>query len=271
MEIERQAIEIPATSGSMPCFVARPVGVPRAPAVIVVQEAFGLNGHIEGVAARLAADGYVTLAPDLYWRGGKRRAVGYDQLGDAIALMQSIRDDQIVADIASAVAWLERQAFVRSDRIGITGFCMGGRVSYLAACELPDKIKAAVPFYGGGNEAATTEKPSMYPCSARIRASSRLSRDEGMATVSFCAPAALRRRVRKSATGSVMDMPRLLPARLGHAGHEALVGELAQADPADAELAEHRTRAAAAAAARVVARLVLLRAAGPHPLRCLCH
>jgi dienelactone hydrolase len=158
MEIERQAIEIPATSGSMPCFVARPVGVQRAPAVIVVMEAFGLNGHIEGVAARLAAEGYVTLAPDLYWRGGKRRAVGYDQLGDAIALMQSIRDDQIVADVGSAVAWLERQAFVRADRIGITGFCMGGRVSYLAACELPDKIKAAVPFYGGGIPVERTEK-----------------------------------------------------------------------------------------------------------------
>src|SRR5436190_4123815 len=93
-----------------------------------------------------------------------------------------------------------------------------------------------------------------------------------MATVSLLARAALRTRVRKSATGSVMAMPRsLLPARLGHPGDEALVGQLAEADPAHAELAEHRARAPTPAAPGVVARLVLLRAAGPHPLRGLRH
>src|ERR1041385_4698742 len=106
-----------------------------------------------------------------------------------------------------------------------------------------------------------------------MRASSRLSREDGIATVSFWAVAALRRRVRKSATGSVIDMGclRSLPARLGHPRHEALVGELSQADPAQAELAEHRQRAAAPAAGGVVACLVLLRAAGPHPLGRLGH
>src|SRR5437867_2050806 len=92
-----------------------------------------------------------------------------------------------------------------------------------------------------------------------------------MATVSFCAPAALHRRVKKSATRSVINMPQLLPARLRHPGHEAPVDELAQADPAEAELAEHSTRPAAPAAAGVAARLVLLRAAGPHPLGRLGH
>src|SRR5262249_57456730 len=56
----------------------------------------------------------------------------------------------MVEDVGSGVAYLERQPFVRADRVGITGFCMGGRVSYLVACALPAKIKAAVPFYGGG-------------------------------------------------------------------------------------------------------------------------
>jgi carboxymethylenebutenolidase len=150
MTVLTETIDVPVAGGSMPAFVARPEGASRAPAVLVIQEAFGLNGHIKDVARRIAGEGYVALAPDLYWRGGKGRSVGYDQLPEAIALMQSIKDTGVVSDLGGAIAWLEKQPAVRADRIGITGFCMGGRVSYLAACELADKIKAAVPYYGGG-------------------------------------------------------------------------------------------------------------------------
>ena len=149
MDVQTEMIEVPP-SGGMTCFIARPTGAARAPGILVIQEAFGLNGHIQDVARRIAAEGYVALAPDLYWRAGQRRTVGYDQIGEAIALMQGVSDKDIVADVGSAIGYLERQPFVRSDRIGITGFCMGGRVSYLAACELPEKIKASAPFYGGG-------------------------------------------------------------------------------------------------------------------------
>src|SRR3954468_10046283 len=99
----------------------------------------------------------------------------------------------------------------------------------------------------------------MYPCSRRIRAISILSLLAGISTVSCDAWMALRTRVRKSATGSVMDMVQrlLLPAALRHARDVAVMRELAQADAAQAELAEHRARAAAAAAARVRAGLVL--------------
>src|SRR5262249_40783480 len=134
----------------MPAYLVRPAGDAPAPAVLVIQEAFGLNEHIKDVTRRLAGEGYVALAPDLYWRGGKGRTVRYDQLPEAIGLMQSLKDPEIVADVAGAIGPLEKQSFVRADRIGITGFCMGGRVSYLAACELPGKIKASVPYYGGG-------------------------------------------------------------------------------------------------------------------------
>ena len=150
MDVETQAIEVPATGGAMPCFVAQPAGGTPAAAALAIQEAFGLNAHIEDVARRLAAAGYVALAPDLYWRGGKGRRAGYDQLPEAIGLMQSVQDPDVVADVGSAITWLEAQAFVRPGRIGITGFCMGGRVSYLVACELAGKIGACVAFYGGG-------------------------------------------------------------------------------------------------------------------------
>src|SRR5262245_43188158 len=150
MNLETQMVEIPTPAGAIPAFVARPAGGARLPAALVIQEAFGLNAHIKDVARRIAGEGYVALAPDLYWRGGRGRSVGYDQLPEAIALMQSLKDDEIVADLGGAIAYLEKQPGVQADRIGITGFCMGGRVSYLVACALPDKIKASVPFYGGG-------------------------------------------------------------------------------------------------------------------------
>ena len=146
MDVHSEMIEVP---GGMPALLARPEGGPQA-AVLVIQEAFGLNNHIRDVARRIAAEGYVALAPDLYWRGGKGRTVGYDDLGEAVRIMQTLKDPEIVTDVGNAIAYLEKQSSVRADRIGITGFCMGGRVSYLAACEIPDKIRAAAPFYGGG-------------------------------------------------------------------------------------------------------------------------
>lgn len=150
MNVETKMVEVPTSAGAMPAFEARPAGAARLPAVLVIQEAFGLNAHIKDVARRLAAEGYVALGPDLYWRGGRGRTVRYDQLPEAIGLMQSLQDDEILADVAGAITHLERNAGVQADRIGITGFCMGGRVSYFAACALPAKIKACVPFYGGG-------------------------------------------------------------------------------------------------------------------------
>ena len=148
--------------GPMPAYLARPEGTGPWPAVIVVQEAFGLNDHIKDVARRVAGEGYVALAPDLFYRGGKGRTAGYDQLPKALELMGALKDDEIVADVGSAVAHLERRPDVRKGRIGITGFCMGGRVSYLAACALPGKIAAAVPYYGGGipiDRTATLQAP----------------------------------------------------------------------------------------------------------------
>ena len=148
METTSSMVKIKAADGDMPAFLARPTGAGKHPAVIVVIEAFGLNGHIKEVAGRIAAEGYVALAPDMYYRQ-PNGVVGYDQLPEAIRLMTSLRDDSIVADVASAVSHLQSQDFVRAERIGITGFCMGGRITFLAAGK-NSQIKAAAPFYGGG-------------------------------------------------------------------------------------------------------------------------
>ncbi len=75
--------------------------------------------------------------------------VGYDRLNDAIRLMSKLVDEKIIADIGSVLSYLQGHASVRGDRIGITGFCMGGRISFLSACHHP-VLKASAPFYGGG-------------------------------------------------------------------------------------------------------------------------
>ena len=105
------------------------------PAVIVVQEAFGLNHNIREIAERIAAEGYQAMAPNFYYREGGK-AVGYGELPEAIGLMTRWTDAQIVTDVRAAVAALQSDSGVKADRIGMTGFCMGGRVSFLAACEV---------------------------------------------------------------------------------------------------------------------------------------
>jgi carboxymethylenebutenolidase len=148
METTSSMVHLTAADGDMPAFLARPAAPGKYPAIVVAMEAFGLNAHIKDVADRLAATGAVALAPDMYYRQ-PNAVVGYDQLPEAIRLMTSLRDEAIAADMAGVITYLQSRDFVRGDRIGITGFCMGGRITFLTACQ-NSEIKAAAPFYGGG-------------------------------------------------------------------------------------------------------------------------
>jgi len=147
MNVRGEMVQIGASDGAMSAYVSRPEGSGPFPGVLVIIEAFGLNQHIKGVADRIAREGYVALAPDLYYRSPDGVAA-YDDLPKALQLMGALSDAKIVADVGAALAWLKDQPGVRKERVGITGFCMGGRTSFLAACHLP--VQAAAPFYGGG-------------------------------------------------------------------------------------------------------------------------
>jgi carboxymethylenebutenolidase len=149
MEITTTTIRLRARDGEMKCHQAQPRGTGKFPAVMVIMEAFGLNDHIKDVTERIAAEGYTAIAPDLYFRESPN-VVGYDQLEAAIVLMQKLDAEQVIADMQSVITHLKTQNFVNGDRLGITGFCMGGTIAFLAACRFPAEIKAAVPFYGGG-------------------------------------------------------------------------------------------------------------------------
>ena len=148
--VQKQTVEIKTQDGTMPAHWSLPEGDGPFPAVIVLIEAFGLVPHIEEVADRLAAEGYASLAPDVYYRSLPDNKVGYDELPKAIKLMQAVKDDAFIEDMKSAIDFMDQTGKVKAGSLGVTGFCMGGRLAFLSACELPDKIAAAAPFYGGG-------------------------------------------------------------------------------------------------------------------------
>jgi carboxymethylenebutenolidase len=161
MEITTTTIRLRARDGEMKCHQAQPRGAGKFPAVIVIIEAFGLNDHIKDVTERIAAEGYVAIAPDLYYRESPN-VVGYDQLQAAIGLMQKLDTEKVIADLGNVITHLKTQNFVNGDRLGITGFCMGGAIAFLAACKFPTEFKAAVPFYGGGIAGDSPTAPLNY-------------------------------------------------------------------------------------------------------------
>ena len=122
----------------------------RGPGLVLFQEIFGVNAHIRAVAEQYALDGFVVLAPDVFWREKRRVELGYEgvEREQALALMQGYAPEQALADIAASVKALRARPEVGGAKVGAFGYCMGGRLAYLAAATTD--VDAAVPFYGGG-------------------------------------------------------------------------------------------------------------------------
>lgn len=134
----------------MPAYLSRPDDGGKYPGVLVFQEIFGVNRHIRSIADRVAALGYVALAPEPFHRTAPGIELDYDEKGIArgIALAMALPLEQILADISAAYDALRLRGDVAGKGIGAIGFCFGGHVTYRAACQLP--IAAAASFYGGG-------------------------------------------------------------------------------------------------------------------------
>ena len=151
MEIVTERVEIPlAAGGVMGGYLARPRGAGPFPGVIVYMEIFGVNAHIRDVTERVAREGYVALAPDVFHRSAPGIELGYDEagMGQGIKLLMQIRADEAIADARDAVAYLRERPELRGKKLGVMGFCMGGHLTYLTACETD--VAAAASFYGGG-------------------------------------------------------------------------------------------------------------------------
>lgn len=115
-------------------------------AVIVIQEAYGVNEHIRDVTRRFAAAGFHAVAPTMFHRAGGGTAP-YDDFSAVVPLFRGMTDDGVVADVDATVAHLRHAGFDER-RIGLVGFCFGGRVTFLVATRR--RLGAAVGFYGGG-------------------------------------------------------------------------------------------------------------------------
>ena len=146
---------IETADGSMRLYSAVPDGGARR-AVIVIQEAFGVNDHIEDVTRRFADAGYHAVAPALFHRAGGGTAP-YDQFDKVLPLFEDLTDAGILMDVGAALDHLHEQGFADGS-IAIVGFCMGGRVTFLVA--LARRLGAAAGFYGGG---IVTERFPQFP------------------------------------------------------------------------------------------------------------
>jgi carboxymethylenebutenolidase len=131
-------------------YLARPKGAGPWPGVLVYMEIFGVNGHIRDVAERVAREGYVALAPDYFHRTGPGLDLGYDERGmqEGMKHLMQLRADAMISDARDAIAFLRGRPDVRGAKIGAMGFCIGGHMTYLTACETD--VAAAASFYGGG-------------------------------------------------------------------------------------------------------------------------
>ena len=134
-------MEFPANGGRANGYMARPMEIGSWPAVVVIQEWWGLNDNIRDITNRIAAEGYVALAPDLY------HGQATQEPGEAEKLMMALSQEQAVVDLNGAIAELQRRDDVMAEAIGTTGFCLGGGLALLLAMKNP-AVKAAAPFYG---------------------------------------------------------------------------------------------------------------------------
>lgn len=132
------------------------------PGVLVIQEWWGLDSGIKEMANRLGAAGFVALAPDLYHGD----LAAHDEMDKASHLMQGLPPDRAARDMSGAIDYLAAHSAVTGTGLGVVGFCMGGMLSFLIAANRPDRVKAAVPFYGFPQGAA---EPDWSTLTATIR------------------------------------------------------------------------------------------------------
>jgi carboxymethylenebutenolidase len=143
--LEAGEVKIPVKDGEIPAYRAMPAKGESFPTVLVVQEIFGVHEHIKDICRRLAKLGYLAVAPELYARQGD-----VSKLTDIQAIIREVvskvPDAQVMGDLDAAVAWAKKNKG-NTARLGVTGFCWGGRIVWLYAAHQP-KLKAGVAWYG---------------------------------------------------------------------------------------------------------------------------
>ncbi len=138
-----QTVEFKSNGSTASGYLATPASG-SGPGVLVIQEWWGLDSETKRQTDRLAADGFVALAPDLY----HGELAGHTEMDKAGKLMHSLPPDRAGRDMSGAIDYLAGHKAVTGKGIGVVGFCMGGMLAFIIAANRPDKVKAVVPFYG---------------------------------------------------------------------------------------------------------------------------
>ncbi len=150
-------VDIPTADGKMPAYRAAPAGKANAPVVLVVSEIFGVHEHIADVARRFAKQGYFAVAPELFVRQGD--AASYGEIAKLVAeVISKVPDAQVMGDLDATLAWAKAEG-ANAGNAAITGFCWGGRITWLYAAHQP-ALKAGVAWYGRlvGNKTELTPR-----------------------------------------------------------------------------------------------------------------
>jgi carboxymethylenebutenolidase len=149
--VRTEEVTLDVDGRSMPAFLALPESAGPHAAVLVFEEVFGVNVHIRDVARRLAAEGYVAIAPDYHhraWTPGTQLGYTEADVKRGMEVIPKLTADGMSADIAATIAYLRTRKEVDPERLGAIGFCIGGHAAYFCAATQP--VKATASFYGGG-------------------------------------------------------------------------------------------------------------------------
>jgi carboxymethylenebutenolidase len=139
-------VKIPVADGEIPAYRAMPAKGSAFPLVLVVQEIFGVHEHIKDVCRRFAKEGYCAIAPEMYARQGDvSKLTDYREIFAQV--VSKVPDAQVMSDLDAAVAWAAKTDSGDPARVAVTGFCWGGRITWLYAAHNP-KLKAGVAWYG---------------------------------------------------------------------------------------------------------------------------
>jgi carboxymethylenebutenolidase len=153
--------QVKAEDGPMKLYISRPDGDGPFPAVVLIQHQNGVDKFMEEITERIGGAGYFGVTPDLYHRDGP------DCKDDGPTRRGRLRDRTIISDVNATLDFLNRNRLVDAGRVGIVGFCLGGRVAYLMAAVNPG-FKAAVSYYGGSTFMAWGDGPSPFERTAEV-------------------------------------------------------------------------------------------------------
>jgi carboxymethylenebutenolidase len=144
--LEAGEVKIPVKDGTIPAYRALPASGGPFPTVLVVQEIFGVHEHIKDICRRFAKAGYFAVAPEMYARQGDvSKLTDIQEIINKVVM--KVPDEQVMSDLDAAVAWAKSTGKADTSKLGITGFCWGGRIVWLYAAHNPN-LKAGVAWYG---------------------------------------------------------------------------------------------------------------------------